>query len=97
MLSGQRDRDLPGGSRDGHFSTVGAFRLTNGYGYWGSPAPGNPGSLAGARLITPNGHVLATATFRPGIAGSRGGTAQASQRTTIGPRCRAAAGPAPPP
>ncbi|MGH3398779.1 MAG: zf-HC2 domain-containing protein [Streptosporangiaceae bacterium] len=51
-------------NRDGHFSTVGSFHLTNGYGYWGSPAPGNPGSLAGARLITPTGHVLATATFR---------------------------------
>jgi hypothetical protein len=51
-------------SRDGHFSTVGAFHLTNGYGYWGSPAPGNPGSVAGARLITPTGHVLATASFQ---------------------------------
>jgi hypothetical protein len=51
-------------SRDGHFSTVGAFHLTNGYGYWGSPAPGNPGSVAGARLITPAGHVLATASFQ---------------------------------
>jgi Putative zinc-finger len=63
MLSGQETVICQVRSRDGHFSTVGAFRLTNGYGYWGSPAPGNPGSLAGARLITPNGHVLATATF----------------------------------
>jgi putative zinc finger protein len=50
--------------RDGHFTTVGSFRLTNGYGYWGSPAPGNPGSLMGARLVTAGGTVLATATFQ---------------------------------
>jgi Putative zinc-finger len=50
--------------RDGHFTTAGSFQLTNGYGYWGSPAPGNPGSLTGARLVTPNGTVLATATFQ---------------------------------
>lgn len=49
--------------RDGHVTTVGSFRLTNGYGYWGSPAPGNPGSLTGARLVTTSGTVLATATF----------------------------------
>jgi hypothetical protein len=49
--------------RDGHVTTVGSFRLTNGYGYWGSPAPGNPGSLTGARLVTASGTVLATATF----------------------------------
>jgi putative zinc finger protein len=50
--------------RDGHFTTVGSFRLTNGYGYWGSPAPGAPGSLTGARLVTAGGTVLATATFQ---------------------------------
>jgi Putative zinc-finger len=50
--------------RDGHLSTVGSFQLTNGYGYWGSPAPGNPGSLTGARLVTASGTVLATATFQ---------------------------------
>lgn len=63
LLSGQGTVICQVRSRDGHFSTVGAFRLTNGYGYWGSPAPGNPGSLAGARLITASGRVLATATF----------------------------------
>jgi anti-sigma-K factor RskA len=51
-------------NRDGHLTTVGTFHLTNGYGYWGSPAPGNPGSLTGARLVTPSGTVLATATFQ---------------------------------
>jgi len=50
-------------SRSGQISTVGSFQLTSGYGYWGSPAPGNPGSLKGARLVTPNGKVLATASF----------------------------------
>ncbi|HEX3488420.1 MAG TPA: zf-HC2 domain-containing protein [Streptosporangiaceae bacterium] len=55
-------------SRSGQISTVGSFRLTGGYGYWGSPAPGNPapgnpGSLKGARLVTPDGTVLATASF----------------------------------
>jgi hypothetical protein len=47
-------------SRSGQISTVGSFRLASGYGYWGSPAPG---SLKGARLVTPNGKVLATASF----------------------------------
>jgi hypothetical protein len=50
-------------SRSGQITTVGSFRLTSGYGYWGSPAPGNPGSLAGARLVTASGKVLATASF----------------------------------
>ena len=50
-------------SRSGQVTTVGSFQLTSGYGYWGSPAPGNPGSLAGARLVTTNGKVLATASF----------------------------------
>ena len=48
-------------SRDGHVTTVGSFRLTSGYGYWGSPSPVSPGSLAGARLVTSSGTVLATA------------------------------------
>ena len=50
-------------SRAGQITTVGSFRLTGGYGYWGSPAPGHPGSLAGARLVTASGKVLATASF----------------------------------
>jgi hypothetical protein len=49
--------------RSGHFTPIGSFRLTDGYGYWGSPAPGSAGSLTGARLVTPDGTVLATATF----------------------------------
>jgi anti-sigma-K factor RskA len=48
---------------DGHVTTVGSFRLTGGYGYWGSPAPVTDGPLTGARLVTTTGTVLATATF----------------------------------
>jgi hypothetical protein len=48
---------------DGHVTTVGSFRLTGGYGYWGSPDPVTDGQLTGARLVTTTGKVLATATF----------------------------------
>ena len=48
---------------DGHLTTVGSFRLAGGYGYWGSPDPVTSGPLAGARLVTTTGTVLATATF----------------------------------
>ncbi len=48
---------------DGHITTVGSFRLTGGYGYWGSPDPVTNGRLTGARLVTTAGTVLATATF----------------------------------
>ena len=64
MPSGQRTVICQVRDRDGHLTTVGSFRLTNGYGYWGSPAPGNPGSVMGARLVTASGTVLATATFQ---------------------------------
>jgi hypothetical protein len=50
-------------SRDGHITTVGSFRLTDGRGYWGSPVPATHGSLTGARLVGPGGTVLATASF----------------------------------
>jgi hypothetical protein len=64
MQSGQETVICQVRDRAGHVTTVGSFRLNNGYGYWGSPAPGNAGSLTGARLITASGTVLATATFR---------------------------------
>jgi anti-sigma-K factor RskA len=48
---------------DGHITTIGSFRLTDGYGYWGSPDPATNGPLAGARLVTTSGAILATATF----------------------------------
>ncbi len=50
-------------SRDGHVTTVGSFRLTGGHGYWGSPVPATQGPLTGARLVGPDGTVLATASF----------------------------------
>jgi anti-sigma-K factor RskA len=48
---------------DGHITTIGSFRLTGGYGYWGSPDPATNGPLTGARLVTTTGAILATATF----------------------------------
>jgi hypothetical protein len=50
-------------SKDGHVTTVGSFRLDDGYGSWGSPYPVAGGPLAGARLVSTNGTVLATASF----------------------------------
>ncbi|HTU73273.1 MAG TPA: hypothetical protein VMG38_07115 [Trebonia sp.] len=64
--------DLPSGNgmvtcqvvgADGKVSTVGSFRLSSGYGAWGSPAPASFGAVHGARLVGPDGTVLATATF----------------------------------
>jgi hypothetical protein len=48
---------------DGRVSTIGSFRLADGYGAWGSPDPGYLGKLTGARLVSPDGTVLATGTF----------------------------------
>jgi hypothetical protein len=49
---------------DGHFKNVGEFHLTNGYGSWGSsPYTAGPGAIKGARLLSANGTVLATAAF----------------------------------
>jgi hypothetical protein len=48
---------------DGRVTTIGSFKLADGYGAWGSPDPGNVGTLSGARLVSANGTVLATATF----------------------------------
>ncbi len=48
---------------DGHVTTIGSFRLADGYGYWGSPDPVTNGPLTGARLVTTTGAILATATF----------------------------------
>ncbi len=49
--------------QDGHVTTVGAFRLSGGYGHWGSPVPATSGPLTSARLVTTTGTVLATAAF----------------------------------
>jgi hypothetical protein len=48
---------------DGRYTPIGTFRLTQGHGAWGSPARWPGGKPAGARLVAPNGGVLATATF----------------------------------
>lgn len=47
----------------GGVTTVGSFQLTGGSGGWGSPDPGNAGTLHGARLVAADGTVLATANF----------------------------------
>ncbi|MGH3210923.1 MAG: hypothetical protein ACRDNO_24520 [Trebonia sp.] len=49
--------------QNGQVSKVGTFRLADGYGSWGSPNPGNFGTLSGARLVSTDGTVLATASF----------------------------------
>jgi hypothetical protein len=51
-------------SRDGHVTTLGSFRLTGGDGYWASPEHVDPDDVREARLATPSGTVLATASFR---------------------------------
>jgi hypothetical protein len=50
-------------SADGKVTNLGSFRLSGGYGAWGGPDPGYVGNLSGARLVSANGTVLATATF----------------------------------
>ena len=50
-------------SGNGHITTVGSFRVTDGRGYWGSPVPATQGPLTGARLVGPDGSVLASASL----------------------------------
>jgi hypothetical protein len=50
-------------SADGHVTTVGSFRLKDGYGSWGSTATLSQGEPAEARLLAADGTVLATATL----------------------------------
>jgi hypothetical protein len=49
--------------RDGQVTTAGSFWLAGGHGSWGSPEPPGAGPPAGARLISADGTVLATASF----------------------------------
>jgi hypothetical protein len=49
--------------RDGRVTTIGSFGLDGGYGYWGSPETMPGTTVAGARLLTEDGRVLASATF----------------------------------
>jgi len=48
---------------DGRVTNVGSFRLSDGYGSWGSPSWVGGSALVGARLLAANGTVLATASF----------------------------------
>jgi hypothetical protein len=48
---------------DGSTVPVGSFPLKDGYGNWGGPAATDPTTLTGARLMAPDGSVLATASF----------------------------------
>ena len=50
-------------STDGQFTTVGSFRLNDGFGTWATSATVSHGDLAGARLLAMDGTVLATATL----------------------------------
>jgi hypothetical protein len=50
-------------SRNGNVITLGSFWLNAGYGAWGSPDLVSHGQLTGARLVSQNGAILATASF----------------------------------
>jgi hypothetical protein len=43
--------------------TLGSFWLDAGYGTWGSPGPVSRGQFTGARLLSTDGTVLATASL----------------------------------
>jgi len=51
-------------SANGQVTTIGTFRLDQGYGYWGSPTRVSSSQITGARLVSSTGTVLASATFR---------------------------------
>jgi len=63
MGSGQGTVTCQVVGENGQVTTIGSFRLADGYGAWGSPDPGYAGALRGARLVSAGGTVLATATF----------------------------------
>ncbi|MEV8015375.1 hypothetical protein AB0O76_03245 [Streptomyces sp. NPDC086554] len=48
---------------DGSTVPVGSFPLKGGYGYWGGPAATDLTTLTGARLMAPDGSILATASL----------------------------------
>ncbi|HEX6451536.1 MAG TPA: hypothetical protein VF060_18990 [Trebonia sp.] len=47
----------------GHYTTIGSFRVTAGYGAWGGPSPWPGAHVTGARILGPDGKVLITARF----------------------------------
>jgi len=52
-------------SSDGQATTLGTFWVDAGYGAWASPGPVSHGQFTGARLVSADGTVLATASFPP--------------------------------
>lgn len=46
---------------DGSAVPAGSFPLKDGYGYWGTPVAADPATVTGARLMSPDGTVVATA------------------------------------
>jgi hypothetical protein len=66
MASGNRTVLCQLESTDGQFTTVGSFRLNDGYGTWAASAAVSHGDLAGARLVALDGTVLASATLPEG-------------------------------
>ncbi|MFF8381351.1 anti-sigma factor family protein [Streptomyces sp. NPDC015661] len=60
---------------DGSAVSLGSFPVRAGYGYWGAPAPVDPGTVTGARLVAPDGTVLATAHFAGAGSGGSGASA----------------------
>lgn len=59
--------------QNGTVVPIGSFQVSGGKGSWGAPLDVDPGSLAGARLVSDHGVVLATATFDPMTYQSTGG------------------------
>ena len=45
----------------GKVERIGVFKLSGGYGAWGSPLTSSAGKVRSAQLIAPNGTVLASA------------------------------------
>ena len=45
----------------GKVETIGAFKLSGGYGAWGAPLTSPAGNVRAARLVAPNGTILASA------------------------------------
>ncbi len=72
-------------STDGQVTTVGSFRLNDGYGVWATSAEVSHGDLAGARLVAVDGTVLATATL-PGTS-TLSTKRQANQQYHLPPNC----------
>jgi hypothetical protein len=48
---------------NGHYTTVGSFRVSGDYGAWGGPSPWPGAHVTGARILGPDGKVLATGRF----------------------------------